>query len=192
MDITTKASPCIRYVLIRNVDCKKYTRDPATYVLRKPDVSSILTSRGDEMAKALACLIDYMESRKYCVKTDPKRKYTIVVDNKTTEHAESAKYLIEKHPDVPVIYTDDVTAVDRVDKDCINTFIVFTGTSTIRKMFNLGENYLVGPALGATTTYDVPFEGSANRIFVHHFSSLAAIQHGGYDTTANYWWNNSP
>ena len=194
-DITTKVDACIRYVLIRNVDCEKYTRDPSTYTTRTHNVSSKLTARGEKMAQALSCLIDYMEARKYCLGGEdaPSRKYNIIVDNRTSEHSESAKYLIKKHNEVPVFETDNIDSVvqNNLDKEYVNVFIVFTGTTTIRKMFNIGDNYLVGPALGSTTIYDVPFDSEKRRIFVHHCSSLAVIQYGGCDTTENYWWNNS-
>ena len=192
--ITTKVSPCVRYVLVRNVQCKKHLKQQKGDMEGKPGSNSNLTEEGDKMAQALENLIDYLEKRPYCVPDDKvlPRSYSIVVDGKSKQHYDTSRYLRQKHRDIYTIYTTNIKEHikrDLINADHINICIVFTDATTIREIcqVNISEKLHLGAALGSCSIFDIVPD---NRIFVHEFGSLAALQYGGYDTSKLFWWNN--
>lgn len=195
--ITTRVAPCVRYVLIRNAQCEKHMKQQEGDMEGSPGSDSVLTPQGDQMAKALGSLIEYLEKRPYCVPdgTEPDRKYNIVIDGRSQQHYDTSRYLRRRNKNVSVIYTNNVGKQLNFFKrdhliDFIDVVIVFTDAKTITDFCKARISDLIhlGPALGSTTIFDVVPD---NGIYVHEFGSLGALQYGGFDTSKLFWWNNA-
>lgn len=193
--MSTKVLPCVRYVLVRNVQFEKSQKHPGDISALSEPTTSVLTEEGVKMAEALGSLIDYLDARPYCVSDDKvlKQNYTIIVDGKAEQHFDTSKPLREKHRGINTIYTNDVNDHFRqfefVSPDHINICILFTDAATIQEICQgyVSEKLYLGSALGSTTIFDMFPD---NRIFVHEFGGLGALQYGGYDTSKIYWGNN--
>ncbi len=201
--ITTRVAPCLRFVLVRNAQCKKHIPQQGGDFTEADTAGtpSILTDNGEEMAKSLSDLINYLDQRPFCVPDDkvPPSVYNVIIDSKAPQHAATAQYISLSKDNIKIISIDDiykfVTHPNILKKftDQINYCIVFTDGGTINKIikdyFHL-SNCMTGPALGSCTTFDIGFYTTEGP-FLHEFGSLAALQYGGYDTSKLFWWNNS-
>lgn len=193
----TTVKPCVRFVLVRNAQCKKHLDqqkgDFSDAASNKP---SILTDQGEEMALALGGIMEYLDARPFCVPDSdiPTKHYHLVIDSTAPQHDATAGQMritqnltIKSSSNI----VEKLTSNDlHVHPEGIDVYIVFTNAATISTVLReyLGlEN--VGVALGSTTIFDVvPYHDD----FIHTIGSLEVLQYGGFDTTKLFWWNNAP
>ena len=189
----THTSDCTRLVLVRGVQTEQHI--PQT----KGDFDRIvedieLSSEGERMAHSLRYLQDYLQSKRFCCPR-PETTFHMIIDR---EHQGSI--LTAEHVDCPIREEMSSTSILKmfgpdmkgiVNNEGIYTYLIFTSTTNIRKItrwwLDIPESVGIGPAVGSTTVLDILPDKS---IFLHELGSCAALQHGGYDTSKLYWWNN--
>ena len=198
--LQTKVAPCVRFVFVRNAQCKKHIPQQTGEFTDCPSgKASVLTPQGEQMAKAFTDIIGYLDRKPFCSQNVPDRHYHFIIDQRAPQHGETADHVILDREGIDFIFSSDVlsdaTNLEHihVNPDGIDVYIVFTDSGTIRDILDhYTEISNIGPALGSTTIFDyIPSEPIETRTFIHTVGSLEALQWGGFDTSKLFWWNNA-
>jgi len=113
---TTTTKPCVRFVLVRNAQCRKHlTQQDGDFDLSDPGSPDVLTGEGDKMALSLSCLVEYLEARPYSGDSQhtPNRNYNLLIDKSGIQHYETAKYMKQENPNIKTHYIDNINSLHR-------------------------------------------------------------------------------
>lgn len=199
--ITTSTKPCVRLVLIRDAQTEKHLVQQQGE-FSKDIIETRLTEKGEEMTKALSCLESYVTGKRFCTPNPPEQKCHYVIEHVDFENPSihystgikatkmNSTVLLTSAEEILAMFTDNIQSLQKADK--MSVYFVFTNTVNIlrivRDLLGLPDNVYIGMGLGSTTTIDVLENGE---VFLHEFGNQACLEHGGFNTSSLFWWNNS-